>query len=937
MEYAKQLEAIRKARIKARELQIYTQEFAIIPYMTTGYIDLTNEGFLTYQANPENFNTFRRLYTGKESVNVIWKDSVYIKQEADIYGIKFKLGEVLLGLIETTDHSNQITNDNNFSDYISQQINKTYKFRVYPTFKLTDYYQYLLYKIPELSGSTVFRVVSIEEDFIGNEIAAYVMELQSINQAFAQTGSAVQQTINNSTPGAGYLEAIVKGAEWKQEMIDKGLWDTLVPGVDYYEFFDKYITADFTKIKNNPIKRACVKIYGASVPMAITFIGRKADFDSHQIHPSGLIFGMNWTNNSPTPDLYKAGSILDNFYMGAFHTEVVFEKGIFEALTAALNFAEEWDYQGFLTYNKKQLIGSNGDPVSNQWLPKQALNDWWIGVGNLGLRPFQFINVLGVATGFIPFVKKNEVPLHDFFFLNYFRNKEWGHLPYTVKQIARSKGFFGTVIQGLTGIIGTTATLITNIFTGRMWQPGSTYSSDSNQFFGIIPADLVELNDKYFQGDKIPFNVFDTNKDGSNPSSILLNSASQQITLYGDLTQTFIKNGVRYTTPLIGQRQHPNGSWILPTKEPLLMEGDEELEADNNGFIIEGFQLEAIANCDFSIEFFNANGEMVYQGFFQTNAKWTGNHRNFRTEKNLNAFANVEQQIIAPPTWPEVPKPTPPKPLIEFETKRRFGNSNITVKHDIVPPNNAAVAPGVLFRHKRLGQLAWSNFNPISISGNTNQTAKAEIALFDTIKKVQDLIGYEKLVISNIRAELERNKFKTILKDISLNVSEFINKLGGAPVKFSFPNRLSNPPGDKIISRVFGTEQKWQPSANTALWMTNGANDPAVKTLNIAHENAYIVNELTNGNDKFINLYVQLEPGVGLRVSLELAVSTQNNSGAIQLNDFHNIQMKTNFNGEGYCSFFINESDFKGATHYNSADFGKLAIRTKNSLIPKKM
>lgn len=662
MEYTKQLEAIRKARMKAKELQLWTQEFVIIPYMTTGYIDVTNEGFLNYQRHPEDFNTFRRLYTGKESVNVVWKDSVYVEQEGDTnnYNIKFRLGEVLLGLLETTDHQNQINTDSNFNDYVSQQINKNYKFRIYPTFKFSDYYQYLLYKIPELSGSTVFRVVNVEEDYIGNELVSYIVEFESLNQSFAQTGSAIQQNINNSTPGSGYLEAVVKGQEWKEGLIQEGKWETLKPGIDYLEFFDKFITADFTRAHNRPIKNVCVKFYGASMPMGITFIGRKIEKNNTKIHPTGLIFGYEWRDSSPSFDLYKAGSIQNNYFMLEASLEVTFTEDVMKTLKEFLNPYRKWDYQGFLTFNPIQVTASNDTDKVN-WDPKFGLADWDVGLNNATLQPMTWNGNIGTALNYLAFkgYQNQKVKLHDFFFHNYFLNKQWAFLPYSIKQKATASGWIGNIVKALFGLQG----IISNVFTGKIWQIGAANLHNSNLIKGIIPADLLEMNAKLFNGNKIPFNVFDLDKGGDLPSGMFLSAKSQQITLYAELTQTFNKDGNIYSFCDLEQTHFQNGKPIINGKDRLLLEGGELLQRDQNGFTIEGFQIEAIAQCDFSVEFFDINGEMVYQGFFQTEGKWTGNYRNFRTERNLNAFADVEHKLISPPNWP-IPADNPlGKPL----------------------------------------------------------------------------------------------------------------------------------------------------------------------------------------------------------------------------------------------------------------------------------
>ena len=123
---------------------------------------------------------------------------------------KWSLGEVFIGTLETNEFFNDIATDTSFSEYKSQQQINSLKFRVHKYFKISDYYNFMFFKIPEISGSTLYRIDNIEKDFAGTELLGYVITFKTINQELANTGRAKQQNIMPSAPGQGYLECIVK-------------------------------------------------------------------------------------------------------------------------------------------------------------------------------------------------------------------------------------------------------------------------------------------------------------------------------------------------------------------------------------------------------------------------------------------------------------------------------------------------------------------------------------------------------------------------------------------------------------------------------------------------------------------------------------------------------------------------------------------------------
>lgn len=125
----------------------------------------------------------------------------------------------------------------------------------------------MFFKVPELSNNILYRVDSIEREYMGKDLLCYVLNLKALNQDLANTGRAKQQNVMPNSPGQGY---------WDAKIVDNYIPEpTDVEGVDYKKFFDRYIIPDKSKMFNNPVKKVVVKAFGLCALSNIAFWGRK--------------------------------------------------------------------------------------------------------------------------------------------------------------------------------------------------------------------------------------------------------------------------------------------------------------------------------------------------------------------------------------------------------------------------------------------------------------------------------------------------------------------------------------------------------------------------------------------------------------------------------------------------------------------------------------
>ena len=675
MENTRIVEAQRKTNLKADEIQLFKESFVIVPYQVSGFLNYTNNGYNNDNINPNDFETFKRVWTGNDACVLSWKDSVsLIQQPNNEMEVKFKLGEVFCGAIQTNDSENRIQTDASFSEYKSQDIKKTINFYVNKYFKITDYYLLMFYKIPEYSGSTLYRLANIERDYVGRELVGYVLTFETINQDLANTGRAKQQNIEPNSPGQGYLECVVKQKDWWDNLPDE-VKNNLVAGKDYYEFYDRYITADFEKTKNRPVSKICVKLFGTNILSCVVCEGRPVyRGDSFtKWRAQRLIFPINFSVPT-TPNLYATQNNVNNFYFGGFTPTLEYWKDLMTNMKDNLTPVNKWNYQGWLLYSLSKLQSTNLKEnggfkytlYDKQWTPH--------------LDPIDITTdgVYGCATKYnIGGSKRIENHMWD----NFWTQKQIKTLPINIEE---NLSYGNTIMGGLSMIgsglfglgkvnpfmnvlkigIGTVLGAIGLAFTLQQ-----KLKKRLESFRGLIPASIIDFNNQLFgsQQGKIPFNILNTNNNTETPNEIFFDGSTINTSFKAELTDRFISEKVKNTdgsykslsTVNIGQTTFEDGTNILSSGAQYLVDGSETLipsKDEYEGYIIDSFKIQTVFNGDISVEFLDYNDEVLWSGVYQSEGKWTKSMREVWTEKNTSVFGRENAYFTNPIPYPkEIP------------------------------------------------------------------------------------------------------------------------------------------------------------------------------------------------------------------------------------------------------------------------------------------
>lgn len=683
----------RKIKDYNDNLTLFEQQFVIIPYLASGYIDYSNFGQIDQQRIIDNYETYKRLWTGNDSFNITWKDSVEFVNTPQDSKIKmnYKIGDAILGWLEQNSSFNQIKTDVSFNEYKAQTIEGSLTFRVNANkFKIDSNWEFMFFKVPELSKNILYRVESIEREFVGRDLLCYTLNLKSLNQDLANTGRAKQQNVMPNSPGQGYYDvSIIEEYTPKPEEKE---------GIDYKKFYDRWLVADKSKMFNNPVKKVVVKAFGLCGFSNITFWGRKviAGGDFRDFGIPRIIFPINLTNAS-TYTLYRTQNEETNYYWCEKLAPIIlFNKETFTALKDMLDVNVIWPSQGFFEVLDYAGSGFGVDNVKKTNPLKNGSYQYQLfgenestGTGASKYVPWT-ITISGsdvkvntdVSYGCAQKYKVSGTkPIHDIMFDAYWTQKNMKSLPITPYN---TLGFGWTIGAAFAAAVArnfySAAALMLLGLSGALIQ--KITAPKFQGFSCMVPSSLMDFMTAECEAtfaskftNHIKLSYFDS-YERTDEIKQLFNTQTMNTSFEADLTDIISDGTTRYETTCIGQTTYDNGNYILPNQKPLLMDGTfglRPINEENVGFIIDSFNIQAMFKGDYSIEFLDKQGSVIWSGVFQSQGKWTESLREINTWVNTSIYGRENMFLAQPLPWPKTPAELdligiPEKPIIlEFE------------------------------------------------------------------------------------------------------------------------------------------------------------------------------------------------------------------------------------------------------------------------------
>lgn len=499
----------------------------------------------------------------------------------------------------------------------------------------------------------------------------FVLTLKSLNQELANTGRARQQNVMPNAPGQGYWDAAVS--------INKP--ENQTEGVDYKEFYGRYILADKNKQQNNPCCYVVFKAFGMCALSNIAFWGRRIRKDSSytDFGTPGWIFPMNF-NNASTYTLHRTQNEQSNYYwVRNLAPFIQFDLDAMTALKQTLSMKQFWTTEGFVQINGGDVAAMKAtNPKNDGKFTNQLFGRMYFDKGKKYFLPWKITNekfgTKGFKTDMIYGCKQyyddsGEKFIHDAMFHAFWKQKNMKTLPIgeqntldfgwtlsTAISMAKSDMIMGGAL--LIGV-GISAAMVQNM-SAPVFQGFSCLVPATIMDFMVQECTSIFGNN--YTG-KVKLSYFTSEED--NDIVKLFNTDTLNTSFEAELTNMFTykdkKGGFHvFGTPFIGQNKDSSDRDILPDGEAVLLGGQEKLtsivEIDSNvGFIIDAIHIQGLFKGEFSIEFLDSQKTVIWSGTYQSQGKWADSIREINTWINTSIYGRENMFLAQKLPWPKRP------------------------------------------------------------------------------------------------------------------------------------------------------------------------------------------------------------------------------------------------------------------------------------------
>ena len=208
---------------------ILRNKVAVFPFiLRSGFINMTEKGYVDRNAEPSNYGFFQKLFIGNESIIATWENSTRLvkPRSKNYYEYDFHLGskyfgQVIDGMYNKSIEVEDVNIDGDFMG-MKYSSNITLRFNVNQKFANGDsnFYPYevdmfKLYTIPQLSLNKWYYISNVETIYndANTEIIMCEVTFSSLDDKLQQSGYAVEQYINYAAPGEPYAKPVIEYLE----------------------------------------------------------------------------------------------------------------------------------------------------------------------------------------------------------------------------------------------------------------------------------------------------------------------------------------------------------------------------------------------------------------------------------------------------------------------------------------------------------------------------------------------------------------------------------------------------------------------------------------------------------------------------------------------------------------------------------------------------
>lgn len=713
---------------------ILRNKVAVFPFiLRSGFINMTEKGYVDRNAEPSNYGFFQKLFIGNESIIATWENSTSLikPQNKNYYEYDFHLGlkyygQVIDGMYNKSIEVEDVNIDGDFMG-MKYSSNITLRFNVNQKFANADsnFYPYemdmfKLYTIPQLSLNKWYYISNVETIYndANTEIIMCEVTFSSLDDKLQQSGYAVEQYINYAAPGEPYAKPII----------------------EYLENGSKEIILDPNCLNVSGIKYIQIELEGANALSGVQVQGRDivyADNGKQIFYANKFLlpqkFVLPQSNNLST----KSTPTQNFFYFPDEMVSFTFNQDFVKQFKEVNDSVSTVDNSGVFTLSTLANWDDlhKGIHKSNNTTPRTSIIDpSWAPLRSIG-----WTNTYGVVDN--AYVSENltygtNSTANEILAMNGIANISYPTLPLSM---ASCKPYYLSNIPIIGGLL--------SMFVGDAYL-GSPDNGKrvANRVGYFMDADIAGMLANVKVGNDSANTITGRVESfigaiGADNVPKYLGVGSLRTTICFKLTDTCTtytwdnKKYENFNTEWIGQtfKKHNND------ENKVLVNADGSktyfknqvanfIDTDKS-FIIDQITVTALTAGNIKITCYSDNMDSQWTTTVKSNGSWTGNIRDWMTVINTGGWDDSWTQRTDNFTWPTGYNGATGEKMLDGELRIfnnqdivGFGGYNTSLNIDESQPQWNYQGIGDYNRHKIYSQLRTYRVNYVEVSPYSNKT-----------------------------------------------------------------------------------------------------------------------------------------------------------------------------------------------------------------------
>lgn len=676
---------IEKDFTKNPDLQFRFCPFKII----LGAINSTEAGSKPPTSTPNDFNTFSKIFTGREAILAVWKNSFDLIEPDLTTGINatgkklLKVGDVFYGNVISDQLGISYSASPQNNAFIQEQAIKNVVINIPNESKNFHFINnlldnmYHLYMIPEINAVKTDTSYETDRQWYYLEVATKTYNNDTKEVAFIQaTFSSLNDKL--ATSGLAINQYVQLGAVGEP---------IAIPALD----LNKNIILDPNYLTPRPVTHAQVTFYGTVGKIAIGLWGRninKTDGKTINMNPTHLIFPLNYQASTFDPVSFNA--LPETNYVltvGAKSTVDTYQQWA-ETIAPMYDDNSKKTFEGHILTDVAKTTDTNKLDDTGKYTPyweNKFLNNITLDQNKfftIGNPYFVYFNqdnkkLRGQISGYIINNLKFK-NLRNLNALMYFLYNSLNEIPKSVRETVKIQlntiPAFGSFFNFFTGGMNIGFKKVSNLLIPQFNIVNFFMSAELYRFYtNVIYSKKTEKN-------IMPYDIF---RNGT-PDEVtaLLGTSSHMTSFTFNLTDNINlstydidSNNIvesKYMNLVNISQINPNNHqqiYLLPPVEDFDLQPPIFSNDNYNGFYLDMIDILVQGKCNFKLTFYSMPNDYegavsdefsIWAGTYQTVGKASGN---IRLIKNNFVLANNTYSFKNKYNYPKAVNPPPPNEI----------------------------------------------------------------------------------------------------------------------------------------------------------------------------------------------------------------------------------------------------------------------------------